>query len=204
MVAKCHKVIALEDAPANLDLSRWTGLRSAPARSPGEARAGQVADLRLIRDRRLYAGLTRTWDEFCEKYLLISRRSVDRNIRQLREFGPVFFRVAEAMRLRSEQYRRIRGHICAEGVRIDNLLIPFGAQNQRRLEDAMAELLLRNRGRQPRKPGESYARLMRRITIAVNSLDRFDRRPDPLQRLDIAALLGRLLRRGLQLGVHPA
>jgi hypothetical protein len=204
MDEKSPKIIALEDAPANLDLSRWTGRLPQPAASFGEARAAQVADLRLIRDRKLYAGLTRTWDEFCEKHLLVSRRSVDRNIRQLREFGPVFFRVAEAMRLSAQQYRRIRGHVCAEGVLFDNGVIPFVPQNQRPLSDAIAELLLRNGGRLGRKPTESYGRMMRRVTVAANSLDRFDRRLDGLQKLEVAASMGRILRRGLQLGVRPA
>ena len=134
-------VIALEEAPARLDLSRWTGRRDLPPGTPGDARVAQVTDLRRIRDKKLYARVTRTWEEFCEKHLLISRRSVDRNIRRLREFGPAFFRAAAAMPLSSREFRQIREHVGVEGVQFDGVLIPFGASNRRQLADALDELL---------------------------------------------------------------
>jgi len=199
-----NAVIGLEDTPLDLDLSRWTGRHESSAGTAGDARATQVADLRLIRDEKLYGSLTQTWEEFCERHLLISRRSIDRNIRRLKEFGPVFFQVAEAMPLSSHEYRMIREYICPEGVRFDGVLIPFGELNGQRLAAAMAELLRRCGPKPARTRMESFSRVAARLEAAVKALERYDRTLDRLQKLELSSLLGRGSRRGLQLGVRPA
>jgi hypothetical protein len=201
-------VIALEDAPTNLDLSRWTGAPPTfEAEAPvgaAAARAAQVADLRRIRDRRLYVGLTRTWDEFCEKHLLISRRSVDRNIRRLKEFGPVFFSVAEALPISSQEYRLIRGHICPNGVRFDGALIPFGPSHTHRLGNVIAELLRRSGPKPVKKNREPFSRVIAQLEAGAKALDRYDRALDKLQKFELSALMGRTARRALELGVRLA
>jgi hypothetical protein len=197
-------VIPLEDAPANLDLSPWTGRRETVAGAAGEARIAQVSDLRRIRDDRLYANLTGTWEEFCEKHLGISRRSVDRNIRRLKEFGPAFFRVAEAVPISSHEYRMIREHICPEGVRIDGVLIPFGERNGRCLAAALTELLRRDGPKLGRTRAESFTRVAARLEAAAKALDRYDRTLDRLQKLELSALVGRMSRRALDFGVRLA
>jgi hypothetical protein len=194
----------LEDAPANLDLSRWTGLRESSSGTACDARVAQVADLRRIRDEKLYRDLTETWEEFCEKHLLISRRSIDRNIRRLKEFGPAYFHVAESMPLSSHEYRLIREHISAEGVRVDGVLVPLGERNGQRLAAAIAELLRRNGPKPARARSESFTRVAARLESATKALDRYDRALDRLQKLELAALVGRASRRAMQLGVRPA
>jgi len=202
------EVMELEDAPANLDLSRWTGVpetyADVPAATAGEARAAQVATLRRIRDGRLYTGLTSTWAEFCEKHLMVSRRSVDRNIRRLKEFGPLFFRVLEAVPISSQEYRLIRGHICAEGVRLDGTVISFHQAHGRRLAEAVTELLRRTGPKPAKARGESFTRVIGYLETAAKALDRYDRSLDRLQKFELSALLGRAARRALQLGVRPA
>jgi len=202
------EVIALEDAPAALDLTSWTGdLHAhsvAPDTAPGHVRAAQVDALRRIRDQRLYAGYTNTWDEFCEKYLQFNRRSVDRNIRQLREFGPVFFRLAETMRLASREYRLIRGHICPQGVRFDGAVIPFGAEHCDDVSDAVMELLRRSGSKIVKDGKQSFARVMSHIEVATRMLERYGRPLDRLQKFELAAMVGRSLRRARQLGVRAA
>ena len=198
------KVTPFEDAPANLDLSRWTGRRESSAGTASDARVAQVADLRRIRDEKLYGSLTETWEEFCEKHLLISRRSIDRNIRRLKEFGPAYFHLAEAMPLSSHECRMISEHICPEGVRVDGTLIPFGERNRQRLAAAIAELLRRGGPKPARTRAESFTRVAARLEAAAKALDRYDRTLDRLQKLELAALVGRASRRALKLGVRPA
>jgi hypothetical protein len=200
-------LIAFEDAPLDLDLSRWTG---APADSAndtpdlGDVRAERVANLRRIRDERLYTDLTSTWEEFCEKHLRITRRSVDRNIRRLKEFGPLFFRVAEAVPLSSQEYRLIRGHVCPDGVRLDGALIPFDDAFSDELSDAVTELLRRGGSKPAKARGESFSRVIAQLEIAAKALDRYDRTLDRLQKFELSALLGRAARRAMELGVRPA
>jgi hypothetical protein len=100
----------MEEAPTDLDWSPWTGVRETAPK-----RAGDDEPRRWPR-RTAFAmkssiWFTSTWEEFCEKHQLISRRSVDRNIRRLKEFGRVFFRLAEAVPIASGEYRLIRGHV---------------------------------------------------------------------------------------------
>ena len=200
------EIIPLEDAPANLDLGRWTGElpASLPEAVAGDARAAQVAALRRIRDGRLYAGVTRTWDEFCEEHLLISRRSIDRNIRRLKEFGPVFFRVAEAIPVSSQEYRLIRGHVCPGGIRFNGAVLSFAPANGPRLAAAVTELL-RLTGPKPVKlRGESFPRVMERLEAATKMLERYDRTLDRLQKFELASVLGRSARKAQELGVRRA
>lgn len=200
-------LIAFEDAPLDLDLSRWTGAPDDSAKEPpaiGDVRAAQVANLRRIRDERLYTDLTSTWEEFCEKYLRITRRSVDRNIRRLKEFGPLFFRVAGAVPISSQEYRLIRGHVCPDGVRLDGVLIPFDESYFEELSDAITELLRRGGSKSAKARGESFSRVIAQLETAAKALDRYDRTLDRLQKFELSALLGRAARRAMQMGVRPA
>lgn len=197
-------VRSFEDAPANLDLSRWTGRLEPSGGTGGDAKATLVADLRRIRDEQLYGNVTQTWEEFCEGHLMISRRSIDRNIRRLKEFGPVYFRVTEAMPLSSNEYRMIREHVSPDGVRVDEALVPFEGHNHQWLAEALAELLRRNGPKPTRTRMESFPRVAARLEAAAKALDRYDRTLDRLQKLELSALLGRASRRALQLGVRPA
>ena len=198
--------IPLEDAPANLDLSRWTGeLPSAvPCAIAGDDRAAQVAALRSIRDGKLYAGLTRTWDEFCERHLMVSRRSIDRNIRRLKEFGPVFFRVAAATPITSQEYRLIRGHACPEGVRFEGAVLSFSPSNRARIAEAVTGLLRLNGPKPAKTRRESFPRVMERLESAARLLERYDRTLDRLQKFELSSVLGRTARKAMQMGVRPA
>jgi hypothetical protein len=196
--------IPLEEAPTDLDLSPWTGVPETAPKRAGDARAAQVAALRRIRDEKLYMGLTSTWEEFCEKHLLISRRSVDRSIRRLKEFGSVFFRLAEAVPIASGEYRLIRGHVCPEGVRFEGEVIGFDGPQRQRLPQIITELLRRTGPKPARQTGEPFPHVVGRLEAAAKMLERYERSLDRVQKFELAAVLGRALRRGLQLGVRPA
>lgn len=199
-------IIPLEDAPADLDLSRWTGELPAdiPVVAAGDDRANLVAALRRIRDSRLYADVTRTWDEFCEKHLMISRRSIDRNIRRLKEFGPVFFRAAQAIPISSREYRLIRGHICPDGIRFDDALISFDPSSRPHLAAAVTELLRRTGPKPAKFRCEPFPRIMERLEAATKMLERYDHALDRLQKFELASILGRSARKAQELGVRRA
>jgi hypothetical protein len=196
-------VISFEEAPADLDLTPWTGPLDPPPASAADARIAQVTSLRRIRDERLYLGLTRTWEEFCERHLFISRRSIDRGIRRLREFGPAFFRVSEFVPIGSQEYRLIREHISAEGVRSEGELIPFDDTDDERLVMAITELL-DAAGQPAGARAEPFARVAAHLELAARSLTHYERVLDRLQKLEVSAQLGRICRRALELGVRPA
>jgi hypothetical protein len=199
-----NAIISLEEAPTDLDLSPWTGVSDAAPERAGDARAAQVAGLRRIRDEKLYSNLTSTWEEFCEKHLLISRRSVDRNIRRLKEFGPVFFRLAETVPIASREYRLIRGHVCPDGVRFEGEVIGFDGPHRQQLPGVVTELL-RRRGQKPAGGrGEPFSHVVGRLEAGARMLERFERPLDRVQKFELSAVLGRALRRALELGVRPA
>jgi len=197
-------VISFEEASPDLDLSTWTGTAETASQHPANTRAAQVASLRRIRDEKLYTGLTSTWEEFCQKHLLISRRSVDRNIRRLKEFGPVFFRLAETVPITSREYRLIRGHISPDGVRFEGVVVGFDGPQRQQLPDVITELLRRTGPKPIRQKGEPFSHVVARLEVAAKMLERYERSLDRVQKFELSAVLGRALRRGLELGVRPA
>jgi hypothetical protein len=189
-------------APSNLDLSRWTGRRR-PEATRGEARAALAAELRQIREGGLYRRTAANWTEFCESNLRIDRRSIDRGLRQLRDFGPAFFHVADAWPLSTKEYRGIQEHVRPEGVVLDGAVVPFGENSRRGLAGAISELLQR-RKTQARLSPNAYRRVYARLERATGRLERVDIALDRLQKIELSTLLGRLLRRGVELGVRAA
>jgi hypothetical protein len=55
-----------------------------------------------MRDDRSYRDLNCSWEDFCTTHLKVSRRSVDRVIGRLEEFGPAYFHLAQLTHLRAD------------------------------------------------------------------------------------------------------
>src|SRR6266705_108061 len=89
-----------EPAPSEPDLlslclNRWMGRREAFGLVAGRCAAADIETLRQIREQKLYKQKRSTWAECCALDLHVARRSVDREIGYLEEFGPEFFHVRQ-------------------------------------------------------------------------------------------------------------
>ena len=65
----------------------------------GRCSAAQAEGLRRLRDDKQYKRCTEKWDDFCPKYLDISRSEADRTIKLLEEFGPAYFELSHLTRI---------------------------------------------------------------------------------------------------------
>jgi hypothetical protein len=68
----------------------------------GRTAAAQAACLQRVREEKLFQALEPTWEQFCPKYLRISRAEADRTIRLWEEFVD-----GEAIELNAENSRRV-------------------------------------------------------------------------------------------------
>jgi hypothetical protein len=122
------------------DLGEWLGRRQAFGVIAGRCSAAEAECLRRIRDDKLYLARAADWGEFCGRYLTMSRRSADRLIGYLDEFGPAYFQLSQLTRIPPEVYRAIQPAITTEGIRIHDEVIALEPSNSERLANAVAEL----------------------------------------------------------------
>ncbi len=128
-----------------VDLGRWMGRRDAFALISGAANAADIESLRRIRDDKQYRAVARNWDEFCTNHLRISRRTVDKNISYLEEFGPQFFLLKQMAQVSPNEYRAIATHVGPDGLRTSNGTVPLLPEKTEQVAAAVAELLKHNR-----------------------------------------------------------
>jgi hypothetical protein len=123
-----------------LELGTWIGRKQAFASLAGGCSAADAECLRKMRDHRQYRALGLTWEEFCSQRIGITRQWADKLIRRLEEFGPQYFRLAQATGITPEEYRRIAGSIGEKGLAHAGELIPITAEDAPRLIAAVEEL----------------------------------------------------------------
>jgi hypothetical protein len=144
-----------------LDLGTWPGRRAAARCSARDAES-----LRTIRNRKLYRACRLTWEQFCKQRVGIDRSNADAIIRNLEEFGPAFFHLAELMRISPERFRRIASAVSELGLQFDGELIPFHKAHATRLAAAVKDLA----GRVEGGAASSASRLQRAQTALKSAL----------------------------------
>ena len=106
----------------------------------GRCSAAQAQGLRRMRLHKVYKSVTETWEDFCPKYLKMSRVEADRTIRLLEEFGPVYFELSQWTRISPEAFRAIAPSIHDGALHINGEAIPLTEENARKVASAVTEL----------------------------------------------------------------
>ena len=132
-----------------LDLGTWVGRKQAFSLVAGKCSAADAECLRKMKECKGYVTLGMTWDQFCREHLGVSRQTAERVIRYLDEFGPAYFELTALLRIAPEDYREIAACIDRNGVSCGGEVIPFKAQDTRRLAEAVDKLLETSRSRRP-------------------------------------------------------
>jgi hypothetical protein len=127
----------LEDA---VDLGTWMGRKQAFSLMAGRCSAADAECIRKLRGDRTYRTLGLNWDRFCRERLGISRSNADSIVRQLEEFGPAFFTLAQIMHITADEYRRISSAVSGEKLLHAGEEIPIEAENAPRLAAAIEDL----------------------------------------------------------------
>jgi hypothetical protein len=135
-----------------LELGTWIGRQQAFATIAGGCSAADAECLRQMRDQKTYRELGLKWTEFCKQRLGMSQPTVDKIIRRLEEFGPQYFRLAQATGISADDYRRIAGSVNEKGLSYAGELIPISSEDAPRLIAAVEELR-----RQPGTDGDPEA-----------------------------------------------
>jgi hypothetical protein len=118
----------------------WLGRRQAFALVAGRCSTADAECIRTIRREKRYRALQMTWERFCVERLGVARPTADRIIRQLEEFGPEFFTLAQLTRVTPEEYRRLRVAVRGHALLHAGEEIPIEVENGPRLSAAIEEL----------------------------------------------------------------
>ena len=116
----------------------------------GRCSAAQAQGLRRLRENKLYKSRCEKWDDFCPKYLKMSRSEADRTIKLLEEFGPAYFELSQLMRISPETFRAIAPNIENGVLHHNGEAIELSGENSSRVVAAFAEL----RAALPKKTAE--------------------------------------------------
>jgi hypothetical protein len=134
------KTIQAADENGDFELGMMLGTRKAFASVAGRCSAADAECLRRLREKRLYLSRAETWEEFCPKFLGLSKTHANRIIRSLEEFGPDYFEVAQLTRITPEQYRTIAPAIREKNIHVNGQAIALLPENSDRVTAAVAEL----------------------------------------------------------------
>ena len=190
-------------ASSDFDLGTWLGRRQAFSMIAGRASAADAECLRRIREQKLYRSRTAKWPEFCVRYVGASKTNVDRMIRQLEEFGPPFFQLAQLTRISPETYRAIAPQVGQEGLRFEGEAIALVPENAEKVSAAVAEMR-RRAARNSRAEGAGSTEFAALQICFRDVLRRLKRLPAPLkagQKVSIAEWVAQLRESAARLGV---
>jgi hypothetical protein len=116
------------------------GQTNAFALIAGRCSAAQAEGIRRLREQKLYKRCTEKWEDFCPKYLKMSRVEADRTIRLVEEFGPTYFELSQLTRVSPETYRAIAPNIENGVLHHNGEAIELNVENSRKVAGAVAEM----------------------------------------------------------------
>jgi hypothetical protein len=125
----------------------------------GRSLAAQAQGIRMLREQKQYKQCCERWEDFCPKYLNMSRVEADRIIGRLEEFGPAYFEVSQVTRISAETYRAIAPAVSDGVLHHNGEAIPIDAENSRRVAKAIAEI----RSALPKKSAAELSELAREV-----------------------------------------
>ena len=183
-------------------LAQWMGRREAFGLVAGRRSAADIEIIRRIREDKLYANQGCTWDEFCVRHLRVSRRTVDREIAHLREFGPAFFTVRQLTHIAAEDYRKIAPHVSADGITVDGALVPLDPRHGEPLTAAVERLLEESGSPRPSGGAGSFETVLRRCRSTMRAFDSFEGSLDAGQARELTRVVADLRNAAANLGAR--
>lgn len=133
--------------------------RKTPRGTDGRCSATQAECLMTLRESKLYQGRCATWDEFCPKYLGLTKAFANRAIRALEEFGPAYFDVAELIRITPEEFRSVAPRIKDKVLHLNGEALPLILENAARISAEVQKL--HGTSVRPTKPYASPTKMIR-------------------------------------------
>ena len=82
-----------------IDLGTWVGRRQAFGLVSSKCSAADAECLKQIRESKRYKSVAAQWEDFCPRYLGLSRSHADKIIQQFDEFGAAYFELSQIVRI---------------------------------------------------------------------------------------------------------
>ena len=132
--------VAPATSEALCELEQMIGERRAFSRIADSCSAADADTLRRIRNEKLFAVKGVSWEEFCPRYLDISKAEANRIIRRFEEFGQSYFDVARIVRISPESYRAIAPAVKDKTIEWNGERISLVPENSQRVNAAVQAL----------------------------------------------------------------
>jgi len=130
-----------EPTPAELvELGIALGRSNAFGLVAGRCSAAQAEAIHRLREEKLFKRCMDKWEEFCPKYLRMSRSEADRTVKLWEEFGPKYFELSQLTRISAEVYRAIAPHIVNNALRHAGEVIELNAENAQKVAAVVSRL----------------------------------------------------------------
>jgi hypothetical protein len=111
------------------ELGTWVGRRQAFALLANKCSAADAECLKQIRESKGYKSVAADWEQFCPRYLGLSRSHADKLIHQLEEFGTAYFELSQIVRIPESAYRAISGAISGHSIEYEGETIAISKEN---------------------------------------------------------------------------
>jgi hypothetical protein len=157
------------DGAALLELGTWLGRHQALGLIANKCSAGDAACLREIRDNKHYRALGLTWEEFCSRHTGVDRRTADRIVERLEEFGEAYFNLSRLMPIQPSGYRELASSVTGNTIELDGQKIPITPENAPQIIDAVRELRSRLE-REQSKARVPFSALQNRLDLCHSEL----------------------------------
>jgi len=123
-----------------IDLGTRVGRRQAFGLMSSKCSAADAECLKQIRESKSYKSVEAQWEEFCPRYLGLSRSHADKIIQQFDEFGAAYFELSQIVRIPEKAYRAISGAISDHSIEYKGETIPISQENGGRIAEVVALL----------------------------------------------------------------
>jgi hypothetical protein len=123
-----------------LQVGQLMGQTKAFTRIAARCSAAKAEALAMIHENKAYKMLGMNWERFCQERLGIDRRVADQHIRNLKEFGPLYFDLGQLIPLTPARYRAIAPSLGEKGLEFQGEMIAFTEKNAPRLTAAVSEM----------------------------------------------------------------
>jgi hypothetical protein len=188
----------------DFELGVMLGSRRAFASVAGRCSAADAECLRRVREKKLYLSRAATWDEFCPKFLGLSKAQANRLIRYLEELGPDYFELAQLTRVTPEQFRAIAPAVREKNIHVNGESIALVPENSGRIAAAVAELRQAKSSALEVSIEDGLAAFERRFDRLIAEFAEFSRSPMSLaQRSRTNGVLSKAVLTLQRLGLEP-
>jgi hypothetical protein len=121
-----------------IEFGMMIGQRQTFSLVAGKCTAAEADCMKKTRDRKLYRGFAKNWEECCTLHFGMSRANAERLIGLLEEFGPAYFEVSQLTRISPETFRAMAPSIHDQALHHNGEAIALLPENATRVASVVA------------------------------------------------------------------